>query len=194
MGKKSKSKGNNKKKQAVSSSGSESGAPPANLSPANNSTESNDATSAADLLERLQSLTETLGRSTPGDFFGSLPVDNTHPADRGNTLRHRKREKQICIGRVVVLEGLQSETGKKLNGKYAMVISKEEDSDGRWECKVLGRDRTVGIKMTSIPQPEETPHPQYMEMCMYKMGLVHCKRHTTKHIWEISYWQRYMLH
>ena len=71
----------------------------------------------------------------------------------------------------MVLEGLQSETGKKLNGKYAMVISKEEDSDGRWECKVLGRDRTVGIKMTSIPQPEETPHPQYMEMCMYK-GLV----------------------
>ena len=51
-GEKSKSKGNNKKKQTVSSSGSESGAPPANLSPANNSTESNGATSAADLLER----------------------------------------------------------------------------------------------------------------------------------------------
>ena len=26
----------------------------------------------------------------------------------------------------MVLEGLQSETGKKLNGKYAMVISKED--------------------------------------------------------------------
>ena len=70
----------------------------------------------------------------------------------------------------MALEGLQRETGQKLNGKYAMVISKEEDSDGRWECKVLGRDRTVGIKISSmtILQPEETPHPQYMEMCSTK--------------------------
>ena len=43
------------------------------------------------------------------------------------------------------MEGLQSQTGKQLNGKYAMVISQEEDDDGRWECKVLHRDRTVVV-------------------------------------------------
>ncbi len=79
------------------------------------------------------------------------------------------------IGRIVVLDGLQSATGKQINGKYAMVLSPKETDDGRWECKVLHRDRTVGIKpnFMSEPQPEEdAPHPDYMEMCMYKMSLM----------------------
>ena len=82
----------------------------------------------------------------------------------------------IGVGRIVVLDGLQSAAGKKINGKYAMVLSSEETDDGRWECKVLHRDKTVGIKinfMKSVPQTEEdTPHPDYMEMCMYKMSLM----------------------
>ena len=52
----------------------------------------------------------------------------------------------IHLGRIVLLEGLQSPTGKKINGKYAMVLSSKENEDGRWECKVLHRDKTVGIK------------------------------------------------
>ena len=89
-----------------------------------------------------------------------------------NLLCHRKRDKNICIGRIVTLEGLQSATGKQLNGKQAMILS-EEDEDGRWECKVLHRDRTVGIKkqFMKVIQPEDTPHPEYMEMSMYKMSL-----------------------
>ena len=129
-----------------------------------NNQPANDPPSAArlgELLESMQSLTGILG-------------DHNASGSAGDILRHRKREEDICIGRIVVLEGLQSQTGKQLNGKYAMVISQEEDDDGRWECKVLHRDRTVGIKMRfmTIPQPEETLHPKYMEMSMYKMKLM----------------------
>lgn len=93
----------------------------------------------------------------------------------------------IGIGRIVVLDGLQSATGKQLNGKYAMVLSTTENDDGRWECKVLNRDRTVGIKTNfmSVPQPEEDgPQPNYMEMCMYKMSLT---RFTVREIQERSF-------
>lgn len=80
----------------------------------------------------------------------------------------------IHLGRIVILDGLQSPTGKKINGKYAMVLSSKENEDGRWECKVLHRDKTVGIKsnfMKRVPKTEEPEDSDYMEMAMYKMSL-----------------------
>ena len=119
------------------------------------------------LLERMENLGPL--RSSIDRNDGSF--DNQRSEE--NLLRHRKRDKNICIGRIVTLEGLQSATGKQLNGKQAMVLVSEEDEDGRWECKVLHRDRTVGIKkqFMKVIQPEDTPHPEYMEMSMYKMSL-----------------------
>lgn len=93
----------------------------------------------------------------------------------------------VSIGRIVVLDGLQSATGKQINGKYAMVLSPKENDDGRWECKVLHRDRTVGIKpnFMSVPQPEEeAPHPDYMEMVMYKMAFT---RLTVRETQELTF-------
>jgi hypothetical protein len=78
------------------------------------------------------------------------------------------------IGRIVLLDGLQSATGKKINGKYAMILSSQENEDGRWECKVLHRDKTVGIKsnfMKCVSKPEEPDDSDYMEMLTYKMSL-----------------------
>ena len=119
------------------------------------------------LLERM----ENLGPLQSSIDRNAAGLDNNRSEE--NLLCHRKRDKNICIGRIVTLDGLQSATGKQLNGKQAMVLVSEEDEDGRWECKVLHRDRTVGIKkqFMKVIQPEDTPHPEYMEMSMYKMSL-----------------------
>lgn len=154
MGKKSKSKGKNKKQNGAPAAGND---PPANDPP-----ESIEA--LGELLESLKSLTGSFDAAR-----GNRSSDNIH--------RHRTRgrDEDICIGRIVVLEGLQSATGQQLNGKHAMVLASEEDEDGRWECKILHRDRTVGIKMQFMnvvqPEDEDTPYPDYMEMSMYKMSL-----------------------
>ena len=118
------------------------------------------------LLERMESLDPL---RSPIDR-NAASLDNR---SGDNLLCHRKRDEDICVGRVVTLEGLQSATGKQLNGKQAMVLVSGEDEDGRWECKVLHRERTVGIKrqFMRVIQPEDTPHPEYMEMSFYKMGI-----------------------
>ena len=63
--------------------------------------------------------------------------------------RYPPRDSDIAIGRVVVLHGLTSGTGKLLNGHLALVCKQDGD---RWGCKVLhasNRNKTVSIKAAS---------------------------------------------
>mmetsp|Transcript_20921 Transcript_20921/g.38374 ORF Transcript_20921/g.38374 Transcript_20921/m.38374 type:complete len:427 (-) Transcript_20921:91-1371(-) len=115
-----------------------------------------------ELISSLASMTETLNNLS----------ENPDDESESDLQRYPPRDDGIGLGRVVVLEGLQSEAGKKLNGSHAIVIASQE-TDGRWECKVLEKIRTIGVKMDNmhILKPEPTVHPAYMEMAMYRMQL-----------------------
>jgi hypothetical protein len=77
--------------------------------------------------------------------------------------------KVIDVGSIVLIHSLKSERGAELNGKRAIVISRDND---RWVTKVEGKQRqNAGIKTTAL-KPDNLnisknpvgTHPEYMTL------------------------------
>jgi hypothetical protein len=79
----------------------------------------------------------------------------------------------IDIGSIVVLHSLKSARGAELNGKRAIVISKQKVQDcDRWETEVEGRHVTTttalnpeNMRLSKIPARR---HPPYMDLISWQ--------------------------
>lgn len=175
MGKKSKRTKTKKTKQPSKNDGGSAADNPSNEHPPSLSTNDvsgnhesrrdNSASTEDDPLAKMNELISSLS-----SLSNRMGID---PMEMEELQRYPPRDTNIGYGRVVVLDGLKSETGKKLNGQYALVLASTPDDDGRWECRVLHRSRTIGIKIDNmnISKPEKSVHPNYMKMASYVMGL-----------------------